>query len=86
MTADTPTPQPMKYHGPGWSITLPVSGRPDEVVDYQLWAPTNGRDFWQAAWTGDAGNAGDVAKGDSLDAVLGILPDPIAAAFRTVAS
>jgi hypothetical protein len=78
--------EPMTYHGPGWTITLPVSGRPGETVDYQLWAPGGGRDFWQAAWTGDAGMTGDLTRGDSMEAVLGILPDPIAAAFREVAA
>lgn len=74
--------EPMKYHGPGWTIDGPKrtvidrdTGEEYESSDtFQLWAPNDKRDHWSACWSVTEDNLnpddGFFVNGDDLDDVL----------------
>jgi len=56
-------PQPLKYHGPGWSITLP------DGTTFMLWAPggERRRPDWRASWDDPVTEGGNFASGDTIN-------------------
>lgn len=76
--------QPMRYHGPGWTVDGPTrvvidrdTGEEYEGSDtFQVWAPNDGRDHWAASWgvCEDDLNIGHggFRKGSTLDEVLAV--------------
>lgn len=87
-------PRPMKYHGPGWSLTV-HEDTPREHR-YMVWAPGQVmhdgepsdtgkvRTFWQSSWRGSYGGTGGGTRGRSMDEVLALFPAAHADAFRQV--
>jgi hypothetical protein len=81
--------EPMRYHGPGWTLDLSDRDEDGEVVadgeHYWVWAPQGEgaqRQHWAACWQSGDGEAGDFIKGKSAADVLYIFPDRIARRFR----
>jgi hypothetical protein len=71
-------PQPLRYHGPGW--TLETKG-----VEYLLWAPNDKRDHWAACWQETEGGLdGNYVQGETAAEVLRVFPESIAVRFNKV--